>query len=489
MAWRALRLPHGVLSRRRRDRRAAGRARRRARLSWSVRARARDGRRGARGARLSRVRRAEARDNSRRADFPLLAGNPELHYLDSAATSQKPRVVLDAMRDILRARQREPASRRVRAVGAGDRPLSRRARAHRALPRRRRRRLPDLHARHDRVAQPRRDGVGARERRARATRSSSPRWSTTRTSSRGSSSRSRAAREFRVCPLTGDGRVDLDALRALVGAAHEGRRVQSRLERARHDQSGRARSSRDRAQRPARSSCATARRARRTCRVDFDALGVDFYAFSGHKMCGPMGIGGLRRPPRDARGDAALSDRRRHDRVRARRATPRGTCCRTSSRRERRTSPTRWGSPRRATISTRSAWTRCARTSARWSRSPRERLAAIEGVRDLRPAAARAQRRGELHASADIHPHDLATILDERRRVHPRRPSLRAAADAAARTCRRRRARRSTSTATKRTSTRSSRRSSGRRGCSRADRLPGGGLARPSRSVFPHPHS
>jgi cysteine desulfurase/selenocysteine lyase len=28
-------------------------------------------------------------------------------------------------------------------------------------------------------------------------------------------------------------------------------------------------------------------------RIDFDSLGVDFYAFSGHKMCGPMGIGGL----------------------------------------------------------------------------------------------------------------------------------------------------------------------------------------------------
>jgi cysteine desulfurase / selenocysteine lyase len=33
-----------------------------------------------------------------RTDFPLLANNPELHYLDSAATSQKPAVVLDAMR-------------------------------------------------------------------------------------------------------------------------------------------------------------------------------------------------------------------------------------------------------------------------------------------------------------------------------------------------------------------------------------------------------
>jgi cysteine desulfurase/selenocysteine lyase len=33
-----------------------------------------------------------------RADFPLLAGSPSLVYLDSAATSQKPRAVLDAMR-------------------------------------------------------------------------------------------------------------------------------------------------------------------------------------------------------------------------------------------------------------------------------------------------------------------------------------------------------------------------------------------------------
>lgn len=34
-----------------------------------------------------------------RADFPLLARHPRLHYLDSAATSQKPGVVLDAVRE------------------------------------------------------------------------------------------------------------------------------------------------------------------------------------------------------------------------------------------------------------------------------------------------------------------------------------------------------------------------------------------------------
>src|SRR6185503_12896468 len=32
-----------------------------------------------------------------RKDFPLLANHPDLHYLDSAATSQKPRAVLDVM--------------------------------------------------------------------------------------------------------------------------------------------------------------------------------------------------------------------------------------------------------------------------------------------------------------------------------------------------------------------------------------------------------
>jgi cysteine desulfurase / selenocysteine lyase len=33
-----------------------------------------------------------------RSDFPLLAAHPGLSYLDSAATSQKPRAVLDAIR-------------------------------------------------------------------------------------------------------------------------------------------------------------------------------------------------------------------------------------------------------------------------------------------------------------------------------------------------------------------------------------------------------
>ena len=35
-----------------------------------------------------------------RADFPLLADEPELVYLDSAATSQKPRIMIDAISSV-----------------------------------------------------------------------------------------------------------------------------------------------------------------------------------------------------------------------------------------------------------------------------------------------------------------------------------------------------------------------------------------------------
>ena len=38
---------------------------------------------------------------------------------------------------------------------------------------------------------------------------------------------------------------------------------------------------------------ATPRRRRRTVRLDVQALGADFVAVSGHKMCGPSGIGFL----------------------------------------------------------------------------------------------------------------------------------------------------------------------------------------------------
>ena len=61
-----------------------------------------------------------------RADFAFLEelvnGKP-IAYLDSASSTQKPRQVLDAMRDVLRALVRERPPRRLPARGARDRGL------------------------------------------------------------------------------------------------------------------------------------------------------------------------------------------------------------------------------------------------------------------------------------------------------------------------------------------------------------------------------
>ena len=40
----------------------------------------------------------DIRQNPYRADFPLLAGHPEIAFLDSAATAQRPACALDAQR-------------------------------------------------------------------------------------------------------------------------------------------------------------------------------------------------------------------------------------------------------------------------------------------------------------------------------------------------------------------------------------------------------
>ena len=47
--------------------------------------------------------------------------------------------------------------------------------------------------------------------------------------------------------------------------------------------------------------------------VDIDALGADFYAWTGHKALGPTGIGVLHGRPRASRCDAAVSHRRGHE--------------------------------------------------------------------------------------------------------------------------------------------------------------------------------
>jgi cysteine desulfurase/selenocysteine lyase len=233
--------------------------------------------------------------NPRRADFPLLAANPELHYLDSAATSQKPKVVLDAMRDYY---ERDNANPHRGAYALSARATDR------------------YHAARERVAR----FLGASDPDCLVfTRGTTESLNLVATAWGHANiregdeivvtalehhanfvpwqqlARARGAR-FLVCPLTEDHHVDLEALRALVGP-------RTRVVAFNHVSNALGTLNPvDRIAAIARSVgalvvCDGAQGAPHL-RVGFDTLGVDFYAFSGHKMCGPMGIGGLlgRRP-------------------------------------------------------------------------------------------------------------------------------------------------------------------------------------------------
>ena len=228
--------------------------------------------------------------HTRRADFPLLAGNPGLHYLDSAATSQKPRVVLDAMRDYY---ERDNANPHRGAYELSARATER------------------YHAARERIA--RFLGVGDADCLifTRGTTESlnlvATAWGYANVSAGDEIivtamdhhanfvpwqqlALARGAR-FLVCPLTSEQHLDLDALRSMVGP---------RTRVVAFNQVSNALGTLN----PVRQIAAIARSvgALVVCdgaqgaphlRVGFDELDVDFYAFSGHKMCGPMGIGGL----------------------------------------------------------------------------------------------------------------------------------------------------------------------------------------------------
>jgi cysteine desulfurase/selenocysteine lyase len=227
---------------------------------------------------------------ARRTDFPLLAAHPALHYLDSAATSQKPGVVLDAMRAYYERDNANPHR------GAYD--LSARA-------------TDRYHAARERVAR----FVGVADAdcliftrgTTEALNLVATAWGRANVTAGDEIvvtalehhanfvpwqqlARARGAR-FLVCPLTPDYRVDLDALRAMVGPrtrvlafGHVSNAVGTVNPVDRIAAVGR--------EIGALVVCDGAQGAPHL-RVDFDTLGVDFYAFSGHKMCGPMGIGGL----------------------------------------------------------------------------------------------------------------------------------------------------------------------------------------------------
>ncbi|HKO16435.1 MAG TPA: SufS family cysteine desulfurase [Gemmatimonadaceae bacterium] len=231
-----------------------------------------------------------------RADFPLLAGAPGLHYLDSAATSQKPRAVLDAM---LAYYEHDNANPHRGAYALSARATQR------------------YHDARERVA--RFIGI-ADAARLIFTRGTTEALNLVATAWGGANlgrgdeivvtamehhanfvpwqqiARARHA-VLRICPLTADGRIDLDCLASLITA-------RTRVVAFNHVSNALgtinpvaeiAALARRNAAHDAIVVCDGAQSAPHL-RLELDGAamaGVDFFAFSGHKMLGPMGIGGL----------------------------------------------------------------------------------------------------------------------------------------------------------------------------------------------------
>lgn len=229
----------------------------------------------------------------RRADFPLLVREPALHYLDSAATSHKPRVVLDAMTEFYERDNANPhRGAYALSVRATDRYLAAR----------------EVVARFFGVSDP--DRLIFTRGTTEALNLVAGAWGRANVEEgdeivvtgmehhanfvpwqqlaieRGAA--------LRIAPLTAEGRIDLARLADLTG-------FRTRVVAFPHVSNALgtinpvseiARAARERSRDRALIVCDGAQSAPHLD-VDVDDLGVDVYAFSGHKMCGPMGIGGL----------------------------------------------------------------------------------------------------------------------------------------------------------------------------------------------------
>ncbi len=229
---------------------------------------------------------------TRRADFPLLAANPGLHYLDSAATSQKPRAVLDAITAYYEHDNANPHR------GAYD--LSARATQ----------RYLDARVR---IAA----FVGAADADTLIFTRGTTEALNLVASSWGRANVTRgdeilitgmehhanfvpwqqlalaAGATLRICDLTADGRIDLDRFRSLLSPS-------TKVVAFNHISNAlgtinpvRELAALAREHAPAAIVVCDGAQSVPHLRVNVDALDVDFFAFSGHKMCGPMGIGGL----------------------------------------------------------------------------------------------------------------------------------------------------------------------------------------------------
>jgi len=228
---------------------------------------------------------------SRRRDFPLLVDNPDLHYLDSAATSQKPRQVLDAIREFYETSYANPhRGAYALSVAATDRYDA----ARRTV------------AKFTGVADP--DCLIFTRGTTEALNLVASSWGRANVES-GDEIVVTALEHhanfvtwqqlaiekgaaLRICELTAEGELDLDCLSSLVS-------TRTRIVAINHVSNalGTINPVREivRAVREKSNAIIVCDGAQGVPHLDvrFDELGVDFYAFSGHKMCGPMGIGGL----------------------------------------------------------------------------------------------------------------------------------------------------------------------------------------------------
>jgi len=225
-----------------------------------------------------------------RSEFPLLAASPRLAYLDSAATTQKPRAVLEAIRDFYENDNANPHR--------GAYALSVRATA----------RYRDARARMAAFL-----GVGDAECLifTRGTTESlnlvAGSWGRANVGSgdeivvTGAEHHAnfvpwqqlaieKGAR-FRICELEPDGTIDLDRLRAMLG-------LRTRVVAFPHVSNvlgwiAPVREIVELAHRVGAVTVCDGAQSAPHLAVRFDELGLDFFAASGHKMLGPMGIGVL----------------------------------------------------------------------------------------------------------------------------------------------------------------------------------------------------
>ncbi len=226
-----------------------------------------------------------------RADFPLLAAQPALHYLDSAATSQKPQVVLDALTNFYTTANANPhRGAYALAAAATDAYAGARETVARFLGAKDADTLVFTRGTTEAMnlvanawgAAHVREGdeivITALEHHANFVP-----WQQLA---------KRTGAHLRIVELTADQRIDLDHLAALltprtrvVAITHVSNAVGSITPVAEVVRLVRETS-------PAIIVLDGAQGAPHLP-VAFDTLGVDFYAFSGHKLLGPMGIGGV----------------------------------------------------------------------------------------------------------------------------------------------------------------------------------------------------